>query len=108
MEINGSGFQRPVTQKELNTMKVCALFKKMGGETVPERMNRGRFPYPSQRLGFFKYSLDRPHRERLICWPARKQPLMGTIVTPVLSKDFKRCGGKKSVSVLLAFSLFYP
>ena len=85
MQIDGSRGRGAVAQKQLNMMEAGSGFNQVGGKTVPQGMDASRFGDAGLSFGLVEELLYRIGGEVIFLFGPVKQPLGGTIFSPVLS-----------------------
>ena len=107
MDVNESGAKTPMTKKALDDDEVGTVFQKVGGETVPQSVNRGSFGDSRLLLGFREDLLDSRCGNRLVRILARQEPPpgVGNGLRPVPLQGFVQPPGKHDIAVTFPLAL---
>src|SRR5437867_3713825 len=102
------GVELLVPQQHLDHANVDLLLKQMGGEAVPERVERDALVDPSRLRRGMAGTVELACGERLHRIAARKQPALGPCGLPIGAQKRKQMLAEHHVAVLAALALLDP
>ena len=94
--------QAGVPEKHLYRPEVCASIEEVGGEAVPQGMDRQLLVDPCQKAGPLTDARDGPATDGTARRGGRKQPVLGPHHQPVHSQELEECCGEGDEAILLA------
>src|SRR5512139_2114097 len=97
-----------MAQEQLDMVKARSCLDQVSGKGVPEGVRARRFPYAGTFLCLQEDVSYGRVAERGVRFLSLKQPLCGTIRSPVLSQALKGGFRQDAVTVLFAFALLHP
>ena len=107
MDVDGSGFERPVPKESFDGQEVSAVLIQMCAKRMAERMRSKSF-IPAQGLSIgYKLIGERCRRIRFVRIPGRREePAHGSAAgKPVIGKDIKSLFGEDGIAVLAVLGM---